>query len=219
MAEQTTSKRSGRATRQPELTRAQLLEAALVELTEHGTIGLRVQRVARRANCTTGAIYTQFGDRGGLLAAALAERARRAGVAQYNLQELARLQFGLPETPDDIVFEYGMGVATTEAEALRRQILEACAAAEFSAPLMAEMREIMKGWLDEIAGYIRAAQQAGAARTDVDPRAAAIVWLGSILATGTMLTVAELDLDQSTRAEVFRAAQMAGQAFSVQHQT
>jgi len=48
-----------------------LIDAALVNIAEHGLIGLRVDAVARSAGTSTAMIYRHFGNRDGLLEAAL----------------------------------------------------------------------------------------------------------------------------------------------------
>lgn len=56
-----------------EETREQLLAAAMELLGERGVGGVRVSEVAERAGLSTGAIYSQFGSKAELLAAAVAE--------------------------------------------------------------------------------------------------------------------------------------------------
>ncbi len=54
------------APRDPEAKRRDLLEAALAEFAEHGIAGARVDRLAGRAGCSVGLVYTYFGSKEGL---------------------------------------------------------------------------------------------------------------------------------------------------------
>lgn len=51
------------ATRDPEAKRRQLLDAARVEFSEHGIAGARIDRIAARAKCSAGLVYTYFGSK------------------------------------------------------------------------------------------------------------------------------------------------------------
>ena len=59
--------------RNPELTRAAILEAALVEFSDVGLSGARVDRIAKRAGVSKPMIYEYFGDKNAVYAAALRE--------------------------------------------------------------------------------------------------------------------------------------------------
>ncbi|WP_422769117.1 TetR family transcriptional regulator [Plantactinospora sp. WMMC1484] len=50
-------------TREPEAKRRQLLEAALAEFAAHGLAGARIDRIAGRAGCSAGLVYTYFGSK------------------------------------------------------------------------------------------------------------------------------------------------------------
>ena len=51
------------ATRDPAAKRRQLLEAALTEFAAHGIAGARMDRIATRAKCSAGLVYTYFGSK------------------------------------------------------------------------------------------------------------------------------------------------------------
>jgi AcrR family transcriptional regulator len=51
------------APRDPEAKRRALLEAALAEFAEHGIAGARIDRLASRAQCSAGLVYTYFGSK------------------------------------------------------------------------------------------------------------------------------------------------------------
>ncbi|MFD9735522.1 TetR family transcriptional regulator [Umezawaea sp. NPDC059074] len=51
------------APRDPEAKKKQLLEAALAEFAEFGIAGARIDRLAKRAGCSAGLVYTYFGGK------------------------------------------------------------------------------------------------------------------------------------------------------------
>lgn len=60
--------------RDPDRTRARILEAATVEFARHGLGGARVDRIAGRAGANKRMLYYYFGDKDGLFLAALEAR-------------------------------------------------------------------------------------------------------------------------------------------------
>ncbi|WP_152048362.1 TetR/AcrR family transcriptional regulator [Aureimonas psammosilenae] len=77
--------RDERATRNPERTRAAILEAARREISEKGLAGARVDVVARRAGTNKRMIYHYFGDKDGLYLAVLEEAYRHIRHAERRL--------------------------------------------------------------------------------------------------------------------------------------
>lgn len=51
------------ATRDRELTKRQLLDAAFAEFAEHGVAGARMERIAKLAGCSAGLAYTYFSSK------------------------------------------------------------------------------------------------------------------------------------------------------------
>jgi AcrR family transcriptional regulator len=51
------------AVRDPESKRRQLIEASLVEFAASGIAGARIDRIAKRAGCSAGLVYTYFGSK------------------------------------------------------------------------------------------------------------------------------------------------------------
>lgn len=90
MAKQVTPIRKDRK-RNPEVTRAAILNAALQEFSEVGHSGARVDRIAARAGVSKPMIYDYFGDKDALYAAALREAyvQIRQGEMTLNLDTLA----------------------------------------------------------------------------------------------------------------------------------
>jgi AcrR family transcriptional regulator len=77
--------------RNPEVTRAAILQAALEEFSAAGHSGARMDRIARRAGVSKPMIYDYFGDKNALYAAALREAYLqiRTGEARLQLDTLA----------------------------------------------------------------------------------------------------------------------------------
>lgn len=90
MAKQLTPIRRDRK-RNPEVTRAAILNAALQEFSEVGHSGARVDRIAARAGVSKPMIYDYFGDKDAVYAAALREAyvQIRQGEMTLNLDRLA----------------------------------------------------------------------------------------------------------------------------------
>ncbi len=76
--------------RNPEVTRAAILQAALEEFSDAGHSGARMDRIARRAGVSKPMIYDYFGDKNALYAAALREAYLqiRQGEARLQLDTL-----------------------------------------------------------------------------------------------------------------------------------
>lgn len=83
--------RKTRGTRDPEASRAAILQAALREFSDVGYDGARVDRIARAAGVSKPLLYDYFGDKDGLYAAALREAYLhiRRGEAMLDLESLS----------------------------------------------------------------------------------------------------------------------------------
>ena len=91
--------------RDPERTRAQLLEAALTDFADHGFHGARVDRITRAVGCNPRLLYHYFGSKEKLYVAVLEEvfggiRAGERGLALDRLDPVAGLR-RLVEFPYD----------------------------------------------------------------------------------------------------------------------
>jgi len=88
-------------------TRDALLDAVDAIVAERGYAACSLQAVARRAGLTTGAIYSAFGNRGALLAAAMERRIADAGLPEgMGLREavtaFARAHWEVGRTPEGV---------------------------------------------------------------------------------------------------------------------
>ncbi|HEY0278845.1 MAG TPA: TetR family transcriptional regulator [Solirubrobacterales bacterium] len=76
-------------TRNPDLKRANLLQAGLEEFSRRGLNGTPVEDIAKAAGCSTGLIYSYFGSKDGLFDAVM------ESIVQGSVDEV-------PFTPDDL---------------------------------------------------------------------------------------------------------------------
>lgn len=91
--------------RDPETKRRALLEAALAEFAQHGIAGARIDRLARRAGCSPGLVYTYFAGKEELFEAVfdqvVAQTTQEAPISADELPEYAGALFdGQTANPD-----------------------------------------------------------------------------------------------------------------------
>lgn len=88
--EKTVDNRKKVRSRDPERTKAQILEAALTEFAEHGYDGAKIQKIAKSAACNPRLIYHYFGSKDDLYLAALRQiySEIRAKEVELNLDAL-----------------------------------------------------------------------------------------------------------------------------------
>lgn len=153
--------------RDPDAKRQQLLDAGLAEFAAHGIAGARMDRIAQRAGCSAGLVYTYFGGKDALFEAVFAEI-------------VARTVADIPITPDDLPAYAGRLFDSHEAhpELVR---LVAWYQLERSAPVPVVLRANKAK-----ADAIRAAQRSGAVsdRIDADVLLGMVFTLSGLWATG-----------------------------------
>ena len=166
-----------RSVRNPERTRAVIVEAALAEYIEHGSVGLTIGGVARRAGVTPGALASHFVNREGLVNAAVQAAVERIQADEYNLRNLAALQFSAPAADPAEIASFSQFVHKPENARNRRLVLEGMLLSEHSGALRDFMGPSTRGWIEATAQHVKVAQLAGNVRDDLDPYAVALVWL------------------------------------------
>src|SRR5688572_19024336 len=115
-------------------TRARLLRAAADVFAERGYAGAGVAEIARRAGLTTGAIYSQFADKSGLLLEAI------DAVSTHEVR--AVLQGTRPhDRPTDILATIGSHLVETADDGGQSLLLEAFVAARRDPELAAMLRQ------------------------------------------------------------------------------
>jgi AcrR family transcriptional regulator len=159
-------------------TRGRLLRAAADVFAERGYAGAGVAEIARRAGLTTGAIYSQFADKSGLLLEAI------DAVSTHEVR--AVLQGTQPhDRPTDILATIGSHLVETADDGGQSLLLEAFVAARRDPELAAMLRQRIgdqDGWLAKLVDEAKADGTVDAA-LDTD----AIVTLCHSIALGFLL--------------------------------
>jgi AcrR family transcriptional regulator len=161
-------------------TRDRLIDAATAVFGDQGYEGTRLQDVARAAGLTTGAVYSNFRNKGELLFEAIG--ARSASEIDALLQEIHG------ETLPGALRELGRRIVERQDRAL---LLDAVVAARREPDLADHLRERAEGRESWLAAVTREAQSAGVVDRGVDPDA--VARLCTTIALGT-LVVRALDL-------------------------
>jgi AcrR family transcriptional regulator len=164
--EDTAPRRRGRP---PSGGREAILEATLALLRERGVARLTTRDVAERAGVSEASVYYHYADKAGLLRA----------VFEAGLQRLQRATL----TGDDMLVEFGQ-----ELERFLEQALPVMTAAQSDAALRDELAEFMvendlgphRG-VQSLAAHLSDGQAAGRVRADVDPEAAALLFVATCL--------------------------------------
>lgn len=97
-------------------TREALLDAVDALMAERGWAACSLQEIARRAGLTTGAVYSAFGSRGALLAAAMLRRVSAVAQLPADEPDLARAVAAYART------YYAMGSGTAGARLVTAQL-------------------------------------------------------------------------------------------------
>jgi AcrR family transcriptional regulator len=154
-----------------------------------GEPNVRVAEVARRAGVTTGAIYSNFESREGLIAAAhmvLMERALRS----HMLIRLLADDRTTGHVDQDFAWrEEAVEILGKEGRVRRRRWAEAALTAHRNEALEAAMVPIAREALEHVVAEIRHGQEMGWQRADLDPRAMAVFTVGATLGVAIMAGV------------------------------
>jgi AcrR family transcriptional regulator len=168
-------------TRDPEQTRLDILQSTMSAITSHGDAGVRVAKVARAAGVTTGAIYSQFGSREGLLAAAHTELMHQM-VTQIvrTLGDIVDTSAGNPLVSPAYTEVMRSAFAGPQADNALRWAA-AASRAQHQTTLAEQLRPIERAMLDEVTAVIARGQTEGRMRSDLDPRAIAVIVFGGVI--------------------------------------
>lgn len=177
--------------------RERILRSAVRIIGEQGEAALRLADVAEEAGVALSLTTHYFRTRDHLVAEALAERF--AGLVRDDLRRIARLV----REGDGAAFRAGLSRLTADVLDRRRaeQRLARIAAvggAHGRPELATRLGEETAALLDELAVVIRAAQDEGLVRDDLDARALATF----VQAYSLGMVVADLDVRPSARADV-----------------
>lgn len=150
-----------------------ILEAAVKAVEKGGEAALRVHDVAARAGCSVALLYRHFGSREGLLEAVMFERLRRFGVVDSRaLTELVEA------SPDVATFVRGYEVFAADVFGPERQknrqfLAEFIAISRARPELRRAFVEQQRETQNAFAEVVRAGQEKGLFRRDLDARAIA----------------------------------------------
>lgn len=150
--------------RDPERTKAQILEAALTEFAAHGYDGSKIHKIAQRAACNPRLIYHYFGSKDDLYLAALRQiyAEIRARESDLDLEALPPREaiVRLAEFTFDFFDENGPFVTITRSEnLLGEQFLRQ----------ISEITDISNPLIDKIANVLQRGVAEGVFRAGVDP--------------------------------------------------
>lgn len=153
--------------------REKILEEAIAAVDRNGPDGLRVHEIARRVDCSVSALYVHFGSREGLVETAMLERVRR--LDGTSLEALAdRLdRCKSSRSARTVIGDYVSMVASPEqlpavfarTELVARSRLRGDGGESTSTPDDPAQQRLVQS--------IRAAQDRGVIRSDIDPDCAA----------------------------------------------
>lgn len=158
-----------------ERSREELTRIAIECFARYGFRGTSVDRIARSAGVTKGALYYHFRDKEALLAAAVADRIRafenrvqRACTGVEPDQALVRIA--------EVYTEHAR--SNDQARFVITLIIEAM---DTNAEVSAQLRDMMRRFRAFLRGIVRSGQESGLFRTDADAEAVAASYTSTIL--------------------------------------
>jgi TetR/AcrR family transcriptional repressor of nem operon len=166
------------ATRQPQITRQQILQAAFQAVYEHGLSATSLDAVLARTGVTKGALYHHFDGKQALGCAlideVLAPRIRETWIEPLQgehdpigaLQRLLREQ-GREPSPQQLRYGCPLNNMAQELSALDER-------------LRSRVESILQCWVDAVRDALRAGQADGKVRPDADARQVATFVVGAI---------------------------------------
>jgi AcrR family transcriptional regulator len=170
-------------------TQRAVLGAALELLEEGGEPAVRVAEVARRAGVTTGAIYSNFESREGLIAAAhIAHMEREVRDDMVTRIAADDRTAGHPDADADWR-EQALEIFGQPGRVRRRRWAEAALVAHRNEELAEAMIPIAREALEHVVDQIKHAQDMGWIRKDLDPQAMAVFRLGATLGVSILAGV------------------------------
>jgi len=189
-------------TQRGEATRARLIDATRSVVREVGYAHASTRAIAQAAGVAEGTIYRHFPDKAALFFATVL--AANAPIVAWVTT--------LPARAGEGTVEANLAEVAVRLASLRDQILPLELAIAADPELAAQRRAAMAaagsslppGPPEAVAAYLAAEQQLGRVRADLDPREAATVLLGMLLALGTIPTLGDEGLSPERVASVVR---------------
>lgn len=159
--------------------RADLKQTAIDCFSRYGYQGTSIDRIARQAGVTKGAIYYHYKDKNDLLSAAVADR-----VAEFE----ERVQSACSGVPPRESLRRVLGVSVEHAlsdDRPRFAIKLMVEAIDTHDPLLEEMRGMMRRFRAFLRNIVRAGQDSGDFRRDADPDAVAAALTSAVIGAET----------------------------------
>ena len=169
------------APRDPEATRAAILNATRDMISERGESGVRVAEVAARAGVTTGAIYGHFESREGLLVAAHMVYLRAQSAAFLDLFRQASAASGDTGNADKAYSTFVRALLSPDGQSALLHWAEAAAAAETNPVFAAQLRPLEVSLLDQTKAHVEEQKAAGLVAAELDTRAIAALRVAASL--------------------------------------
>ncbi len=165
-----------RTKRRPEASRKQLMAAAIDCFARLGYQGTSIDRIARDAGVTKGAVYYHFRDKEELLFEAVKDRI--GGFEQQVLDEVGPARDALERLRHVVDACFFHATVSNHRRFIITLMVEAL---DTNPPLSAEFRNILRRMRAFLTNVVRRGQQRGTLRNDVQPEAAAAMIAAGII--------------------------------------
>lgn len=155
--------------------RVRLIDSALAIIDRDGIDGARLRDIVEHADMTTGSLYWFFKNRRALINAALAERYIR------KMRQLTQVAEDIIEKglvvgdPLDLLGEITLRVGDEDRVTARRERVQVLAAALDDPILAKQVADVQRTLLAQLTSVIRATQDQGIIRADVDAYSVAVM--------------------------------------------
>lgn len=157
--------------------RRELLQTAIDCFSRHGYQGTSIDRIARMAGVTKGAIYYHFRDKADLLAAAVDDR-----VGAFEQRVQSACEGAGPSEALDAIAKVCIQHARS-ADHPRFAIKLMVESIDTNDQVIVQMRGMMRRFRAFLRNLIRDGQQSGAFRADADAEAVAASYAASVIGT------------------------------------
>ncbi len=173
------------STRQPQVTREQILQAAYQAVYEHGLNATSLDDILARTGVSKGALYHHFEGKqalgGAIVDAVLSARVRESGLdpiagGDDPIGALQRLLRGLARRPAEDVLRYGCPIQNLAAEI-----------SSLDEQLRTRVDAVLARWIEGVRDALRAGQAAETVDREVDAQRAATFVVASIEGTLTLV--------------------------------
>lgn len=151
-----------------------VIEATIRMIVEGGESSVNVKEISEQTGVSYGAIYHHFGDRDGLVRAAQFERLRNQPGG-----DIVSLSDALDHSTDLVDFVARIrSITDAIADPSRADVRLVRSSVIASSTIHPDLREALtsleSGVMEQVAGLVQRAQEAGIADESLDPRAAAV---------------------------------------------